>query len=486
MPKYPRAVEDFRFWAHSLELDNGDLWELEPYQLDVVRDILKGTQEVWLVVPEGNGKTTFMAGIALWHGLTVPYAEVPIAASTREQAQIMYKQAAGFIYRNKALHKDFKPQDGHRRIKCLKTGGTIQVYAADAGHGDGVIPTLALLDELHRHKNLDLYQTWRGKLEKRGGQICAISTAGEPSSDFEDTRDKIRKQADQVLNRGPYVRAKTKTIVLHDWAVRDYSKTSDLKVVAKANPMKRITAEVLRKRYESPTMTMEHWNRFACNIPTRISGQAITPQQWDALEEPGMIPEATAWSVAWLDLGWSIDTTAMGVLVWEGRFRRLITGVRIIQPPVQEDAIVEGLLDLYKEYRPVGVVYDPNAGGKQMAQLLEKGEHPLQPVYEAEPIEFFEHTQDNAPMSLAAARFDEALRNGWLRHDGHRGLRMHVLNAYRKPLGGEKWKYDRPPDAHGEKRKKYPIDALTGAIMGHSLAVTEQDTDDSEPLVMWR
>ena len=76
-------------------------------------------------------------------------------------------------------------------------------------------------------------------------------------------------------------------------------------------------------------------------------------------------------------------------------------------------------------------------------------------------------------MALAAQRLDEAIRNGWFRHDGDRVLRAQVLNAVQRGLGGEKWKYDRPGDAKGERRRKFPIDALTGLLMGHSVAVAE-------------
>jgi phage terminase large subunit-like protein len=88
----------------------------------------------------------------------------------------------------------FRAYDGYRRIKCLRTGGRIQVFAADDRTGDGIIPGgLALVDELHRHRDLKLYRTWRGKLEKRGAQLIAISTAGEPGGEFEETRDRIKK-----------------------------------------------------------------------------------------------------------------------------------------------------------------------------------------------------------------------------------------------------------------------------------------------------
>jgi phage terminase large subunit-like protein len=119
---------------------------------------------------------------------------IPIAASSREQAEIMYRQAEGLVSRSPELRPRFRAYDGYRRIKCLRTGGRIQVFAADDRTGDGIIPGgLALVDELHRHRDLKLYRTWRGKLEKRGAQLIAISTAGEPGGEFEETRDRIKK-----------------------------------------------------------------------------------------------------------------------------------------------------------------------------------------------------------------------------------------------------------------------------------------------------
>jgi phage terminase large subunit-like protein len=118
-----------------------------------------------------------------------------------------------------------------------------------------------------------------------------------------------------------------------------------------------------------------------------------------------------------------------------------------------------------------GWVFDPNAGAQQMAQQLEKGTHPLQVERGVGPIEFISHSQDPAPMSQGAARVDEAIRNGWLVHDGNRELRSHVLNATRKTTGaGEKYRFDRPADAKGEKRRRYPIDLFTALIMGHNVA----------------
>jgi hypothetical protein len=476
-PPSPFTVEHFRVYASVSVLDNGDPFELEDFQLDIAKDIFAGYPEIWLVIPEGNGKTTFLAELALYFGDYTPSAMIPIAASSREQAEIMYRQAEGLVARSPELKARFRAYDGYRRIKCHRTSGRIQVYAADDRTGDGIIPVgLALVDELHRHRDLKLYRTWRGKLDKADAQIVTISTAGEPGSEFEETRERIKSSASDSQRSGCHTRAASEDIVLHDYAVPKRSQADDMDVVAEANPRGAITAGRLGKKFASPTMTREHWLRFVCNIATRASSQPITQEDWDPLRDERPVNEGLP-GFGWVDLGWKIDTTAMGVVLWESNESRVIAGVKVLEPPVDEADIVRGLLDLWDRFPSLtGIVFDPNAGAQQMRQMLEKGEHPVQQGRESRPILFVEHSQDNAPMSLAASRFDEALRSRWLRwavEGDHQALRRHVLNAARKDLGGEKWRYDRPADAKGERRRKYPIDALTGASIGHSVAVAE-------------
>jgi hypothetical protein len=223
---------------------------------------------------------------------------------------------------------------------------------------------------------------------------------------------------------GSHIRAESGKVVLHDWAVRDRKRAEETAVVLEANPFSGVSATDIEEKRDDPTSTWDHFLRFAANIATRVEGQAITAEVWDALFEQGLELTPECWKIGFLDLGWEIDTTAMGILSWETFERRLVTGVKIIEPPekgtVDEADIVDGLVYRQQEFEPAGWVYDPNAGGRQMVQLLEKGEHPRQQGVE---FRFIEHSQDNAPMGLAAVRLHEAIRKGWIRHDGHEEFR---------------------------------------------------------------
>jgi phage terminase large subunit-like protein len=105
-----------------------------------------------------------------------------------------------------------------------------------------VIPfPFAFLDELHRHKDLSLHRTWAGKLDKRGAQLIVISTAGEPGSDFEVTRERIRSEANDVKLDGAFGRFASDRVCLHEYMVRDESRILDAAAVKEANPLLAIT-----------------------------------------------------------------------------------------------------------------------------------------------------------------------------------------------------------------------------------------------------
>jgi Phage Terminase len=498
----PNTLDHFRYWASLTTLDNGSPWDLEDFQLEIVGEVFAGYREIVAVLPTGSYKTTTFGGLGVYHMQFTPGAKVPLGAAAKPQAGILYEQAAGFVLRSKWLSQRFKVQDGYRRIvgRGPLQGRWMKVYSSSDDTGDGIIPTLPLIDELHRHKGHDLYGTWRDKLTKTDGAMITLSTAGDSEDNpLEQLRDSARKLENIVtIGRHTVARSKGREFVMHEWALRPDDDTNDLKVVKKANPAAQVTLEELRMRRDSPSTRLWQWHRFTCNLRAKGEESAITPEDFDARRDDGLIIPSLVPTLIGMDLGWKIDHAALAPVGWESSKRRLIAGVLTIAPPVDEATIVRGLLAFYEHLNVLGVVYDPSAGGSQMVQQLEKGTHELQTDDDAReqaglprraqsratgPLVFIEHSQDNAPMGLAAVRFDEALRYGWIHHDGGNtcstkgcrcgGFRGHATNAVSKTLGGEKWKYDRPSDAKGGKRAKVPIDGLTGALMAHSVAVAE-------------
>jgi phage terminase large subunit-like protein len=349
----PFTLSHFRAWAAELILDNGEPWLLEPFQEWFAADLFAGYPECWLVVPEGNGKTTTLAGLGLYGCEFATAAAIPVAASSREQAEVMFRQAEGFVLRSPRLRAIFKCQEGYRRIKNMDTGGRIQVFAADDRTGDGIIPfPYALLEELHRQRDLRLYRTWRGKLGKRGGQIAAISTAGEPGEEFEETRTLIRQAATESKRKGSFVRAVAGGVCLHEWAVPEGADVEDITVVKAANPFSGVTVEALREKRSSPTMTLSHWRRFVCNLPTRSDQSAITEAEWHGARTEERIPAGEP-VAAGLDVAWKWDTTALVPLWMPDPEFRLLGPAAIMEPPrdgtsMSPDEPKRALLELHE------------------------------------------------------------------------------------------------------------------------------------------
>lgn len=529
----PFTLEHFTHWAAELVLDNGNPWNLEPFQQAFAADLFTGIPECWLIVPEGNGKTTLIAGLALYYCAFAPMpAEIPVAASSREQAGIIYRQAEGFILRSPCLYDlvhsksreakgkrklevpRFVALDGYRRINHY-TGSRIQVFAADERTGDGVIALLAILDELHRHKHLGLYRTWAGKRSKRGGQIIAISTAGEPGGEFEETREKIRQSATDVARTETFVRAASEDIVLHEWAVPADGDVEDLDLVARANPLSQITADTLAAKRRSPTMTLPHWRRFTCNLPTRGEHAAIQESEWFDAATTEEIPVGVP---VWLglDVAWKWDTTAM-VALWVPLRRRpdlraVVDGEPVSEPrPAQPDLAAEFLdrLNLnegeYRLFGPATILEPPRDGRSLNPEAIERAlvlihqRNPLDTVVmdtsQAQDIAFWieselgarvvERTQSPKFFADDYERFMEALRNGWLHHQGDAGLTRHVLNAVTHIMPFGDARFDRPSQTRrGGDQDRRVIDALTAASMVNAAAAGEFGTG-LEPLVAW-
>jgi phage terminase large subunit-like protein len=99
-------------------------------------------------------------------------AEVIVVAAARDQADVLRRQADQLVKRSgrRVIRANgvaspfewvidgsvFEVKSGLREIRCGEA--RMRVMAADAATGDGVIPTLALVDELHRHRSMELYE----------------------------------------------------------------------------------------------------------------------------------------------------------------------------------------------------------------------------------------------------------------------------------------------------------------------------------------
>jgi phage terminase large subunit-like protein len=472
-PLRPFTVDHFRAYGRVGVLENGGACELESFQLEVAEDIFAGAVETWMLLGEGNGKTTFTGLFSLYHADYTPGAAVLLGASSRDQCGLVLGQAAGFVYRTPSLRKRFRVFEGYRRIVALRTEGRIQVYAADDRTGDGVIPTLVLLDELHRHRDMRLYRTWRGKLDKRGGQLVAISTAGEPGSEFEQTIEHVRRGATATPTRDGHERLVNGEMVLHRWALPDAGDPDDFKAVKQANPLSTITTAALRRKRKAATMTDAHWRRFTCNQSVRGESAAISAAEWEAAYTDAR-PERGTPVFCGIDLGWTWDTTAIVPLWVPSADRRVLLAPTIITPPhdgtsTRPSAIHQALLDVH-ECTPIHTVaVDRAAGGEQLVEW----------IIENLGARVIGYSNGNTEQARCAARFYEGLRaepEAELRHVGDAELTRQVLNARARVLPSGAVIFERPSQTRAASfQDERVIDGLSAAAIVNDAACAPDD-----------
>jgi hypothetical protein len=206
------------FCEEVLTLEDGTAFHLYAEQRQMLADYFSGATETLILVSKKNGKTSLLAALSIWHLIATNDAECVVAAASRDQASVLLRQARGFIRRSPWLQERMTVKQ--REINSLRDDGRIRILAADADTADGVLPTLALVDELHRHKSADLYGVFRDGLGPRGGQLITISTAG----DYEDSPLGRMRAAAYRLNvtrdgAYRYSHSDDRSFVMHEWAI---------------------------------------------------------------------------------------------------------------------------------------------------------------------------------------------------------------------------------------------------------------------------
>jgi phage terminase large subunit-like protein len=498
----PKAKLDLfeRFCAILKLEDRKTLMVLHDYERVILTEFFAGFRETLVLIPKKNGKTTLIAALILFHMLTVGDCYCVVAAASIKQAGTLYRQATGFIRRS-GLGTHFTIRQGTREIRSSGDEGLIQVLAADADTADGVIPTLAIVDELHRHKSADLYHVFRDGLGPRNGQIVTISTAGDDElSPLGRTRAAAMKKYPEIAH-GKYkcYRASDGAFVLHEWSLEIKDDRSNMKLVKQANPAPWHTEESLQERHDSPSTTVWQFARFACNVWYPLTEDAaIRPEEWDGLYRADAVTESGQVALG-VDFGWTnkSDTTAIVPYQWHSETKQVIGEPIVLEPHgdgslLDDRAITEAILvfggkefdrerferELVEDNPPVAVsawadaielggrkmeivaiVFDPNQGGQQLMQTLER-DHRL-------PMIRFD--QRAAALARADGQFMEAIRRKTLEHSWSDVPRAHVLNAVAVPVAGGAFYFGRPKTG-----ARKPTDALRAASMVHSVVLASE------------
>jgi phage terminase large subunit-like protein len=424
-----------RFCEQVLILEDGNAMVLEPFQRMMLGDYFEGTRETLIIIPKKNGKTTLLAALALYHLCSTKDAMCVVGATSRDQASYLYEQAAGFVSRSEQLQRLVVVKGGYREIRSTLDRGRIRVLAADVDTADGVIPTLALVDELHRAKSTDLYGVFRDGLGPRQGQMITISTAGaHESSPLGEMRATARRLPGRQEGSYLYGHSEDGSFALHEWALVPESDTNDISLVKQANPASWQTEGLLRERRDSPSTRPWQWLRFACGIWVSGNSWWILPDEWELVHrvgaglEPGdritlgfdgaRFHDATVLVACRLE-----DALLQPLGVWEKP-----EGLRgdWEVPAGQVDAAVAMAME---EFRVVRGYFDPPLWQTEIdAWAQEYGDEAV--------IRYF---TKRGRMMDAVERFRTDVAAGVIGHTGDEHLSRHVLNAQTREVRGGYW-----------------------------------------------
>ena len=135
-PEIERKVEKFVKFGALVGIN------VEPFQERIVREIFSGREEVVVLLPRGNGKTTLMALVSLHHLCTHPSPKVYCAANAAHQAKLLWdetKRLHGLL--PTVIRKDIEPK--HNELRTKK--GFFRIVSADSDTARRARPDALLL-----------------------------------------------------------------------------------------------------------------------------------------------------------------------------------------------------------------------------------------------------------------------------------------------------------------------------------------------------
>ena len=165
----------------------GDALVLRDWQKELVRRIFARdadgglTARVALVgTPRKSGKSALASTLALYSLIAegIEGGEVVVAAAEKEQARIIFGEAKRMVEASELSELCTLYRDA---IFVPSTNSVMKVLSAEAYSKEGLNVSRAIVDEIHAHKNRELFDVLSLSMGNRGklAQLLAVTTAGQ-------------------------------------------------------------------------------------------------------------------------------------------------------------------------------------------------------------------------------------------------------------------------------------------------------------------
>lgn len=403
---------------------SGARMRLAPFQKAWLEAVLAdGVDSAVMSVPRGNGKSTFLAAVALWALFDADHtsgaAQVPIVATTVQQAtRAVYSVALAMIHSEPQLADRCLIYSAIGASKVVVpagqglTGGEMFPISNDVDGLQGLDPSLAVCDEIGFMPPDSWNSLLLAGIKRPRSLVVGIGTPGlDKDNALWALRSRIRDGAD------------VPGFVFTEYAADEGCVLADESQWFQANPALAqgyMRIESLRTNRE---LTLEgpfrifHLGQWVDGVDCWLGsdGRKI----WDALRDPYKLVSGDPTWVG-VDVALKHDSTAV-VAVQRRPDGRLHAACRIWMPspgnPVDVTDVMQYLRDLHAEFKVQEIAFDPRFFDVP-AKMLDDERLPM-----------VEIPQSVERMTQVIGSTYEQIMNGQLSHDGAVDFSTQVLNA---------------------------------------------------------
>ena len=392
-------------WARE-----GRLLVLDPWQCFIVTTVfgwvhratgLRRFREAYIEVPRKNGKSLVSAGIGLYmlSADGEQGAEVYSAATTRDQARIVFDDAKGMAERTPDMRTYLGVAILTHSITVAHTSSKFSPLAAEASTQDGLNVHCAVIDELHAHKKRDLYDvidTARGAREQ--SLLWLITTAGTDRSGIcYERRTHITKVLDRVID--------DPTMFGIIYTIDEKDDPFDPSTWGKANPNWMVSVlpddmEAAARKAAAMPSALNNFLTKRLNVWVNGESPWMDMRAWERCADPAMQISDFAGERCWmgLDLAQKKDFAALCIVFLRGDVWHVFTRLYLNELAVQEsgnahlsgwarsgyvqvtdgditdfDVLADDLRGFCKQFDVQEIAFDPALSMYFAGKLIEEG-----------------------------------------------------------------------------------------------------------------
>lgn len=473
---------------------------LEPWQKFILTTVfgwehkesrLRRFRTCYSEVSRKNAKSTLSSGVGLYMLAAdgEPGAEVYSAATTRDQARIVFADAQAMARRTPELCEHYGVAVGAHNIHILENASKFEPLSADAHTLDGLNIHCAIIDELHAHRTREVWDVIETATGARSQSlIWSITTAGSNRAGIcYEQRTYLTKVLEGSAQDETYWGVIYTVDDGDDWTSEDSWKKANPNYGVSVYPddMKRLASKAM----QMPAAVNNFLTKRLCSWVSVDAG-LFDMLAWDKCSDKKLQPEQFKDCPCWIaiDLGFVDDIAAVVKMfvkdgkpyffgryylpeetVEESRNSQYSGWVRMKRITTTDgnvtdiDVIVQDLANDLSTYNVREVAFDPYNKLTLLNAMIKLG------VPQQKLVEF---PQTVANMSPATEALMKAIRSEEVAHDGCPVLSWALSNV----VGH----FDAKDNVYPKKeRPENKIDPAIAAIMALGRSLMKQDSGPS-------